>query len=133
MDYVCSQWWCMEISEAEYEVMEAIWDGHPCTASDIAKRLASRKEWHIKTVKTLLGRLVKKGAIGFEQQQRHYLYHPLLEKSAYQQTQSRSLLDRLFGGKVSPLVASFASQKPLQQEDIDELKKLIAQWESKDD
>lgn len=136
MDYVCSQQQEkteVEISKAEFDVLNAIWQGHPCSANDIIQRLDNDKDWHEKTVKTLLGRLVKKQAIAFEKDNRRYLYYPLLEKQAYQLTESKSLLDRLFGGKVSPLVANFAQQQNLQKDDIEDLKKLIADWEKNND
>ena len=123
----------MEISKAEFDVLNAIWQGHPCSANDIVERLDNQKNWHDKTVKTLLSRLVKKQAIAFEKDNRRYLYYPLLEKKDYQLTESKSLLDRLFGGKVSPLVANFAQQQNLQKEDIEDLKKLIADWEKNND
>ncbi len=123
----------MEISKAEFDVLNAIWESFPCSANEIVNRLDNEKNWHEKTVKTLLGRLVKKGAIAFEKDKRRYLYHPLLEKEAYQLTESKSLLDRLFGGRISPLVANFAQQQKLKQDDIDELKKLISDWEKQND
>ena len=127
----------MDISKTESQVMQVIWDKHPSTASEIIQRLNeqsySDKVWHEKTVKTLINRLVKKGALGFEKQQRRYLYYPLIEKQAYLKDESRSLLNRLFGGRISPLVASFASQKRLEKEDVEELKALIEQWEKEND
>lgn len=123
----------MEISNAEYEVLEVIWHKSPCTSSEIIERLKSHKDWHEKTVKTLLSRLVKKQALGFKKDKRRYLYFPLIEKADYQQKESAHLLDKLFGGKVSPFLAAFAGQKKLQEDDIQQLKKLIADWEKQDD
>lgn len=123
----------MEITKSEFEVLQAIWKGHPCAASEIVDRLRAQMDWHEKTVKTLLGRLVKKGAIGFQKDQRRYIYFPLLERQEYQQSESKNLLNKLFGGKVSPLIASFASQKSLDKDDIAELKQLIADWEKEHD
>ena len=124
----------MEISKAEYEVMCAVWQGHPCTAKDIVDRLrGDQQEWHEKTIKTLLGRLVKKQALSFAKQQRHYLYSPLIEQEHYQQQESESFIERVFGGRISPLVAGFAKQQKLTEDDIAELKNLINEWEKKGD
>jgi BlaI family penicillinase repressor len=123
----------VDITKAEFEVLNAIWQGSPCSASDIFARLGDQVEWHEKTVKTLLGRLVKKQAIGFRKEKRHYLYFPMLAKEAFQQKESTNLLNKLFGGKISPLVASFASQKQLDKDDVEQLKKLIADWEQDND
>ncbi|GAA4886909.1 BlaI/MecI/CopY family transcriptional regulator [Ferrimonas pelagia] len=122
-----------EISRSEYEVLEAIWLTHPASAQCIIERLNQTKPWHDKTVKTLLGRMVKKGAIGFEKQGKSYLYFPLLDRGAYQIAQSRSLINRLFGGRVAPMVAGFAKDQSLDKQDIEELKAFIERWEQEHD
>ncbi|MEH6384553.1 MAG: BlaI/MecI/CopY family transcriptional regulator [Colwellia sp.] len=122
-----------EITNTEFEVLEALWVKHPATANNIIEQLNKNKPWHDKTVKTLINRLVKKEAIGFEKQNRHYLYFPLLERTAYTEMQSQSFIERLFSGRVSPLVAGFAKTNNLKKEDVDELKLLISKWEQDND
>ena len=123
----------MDISKSELDVMRAIWQQHPCSAQEVIDRLNQEKDWHEKTVKTLLSRLVKKGALSFEKEQRRYLYIPLIEKETYRQAESQSLLNKLFGGKVSPLIAGYANQQKIDKDDIAELKKFIADWEQDND
>jgi len=128
-----------DISKTEFEVLEAIWHKFPASAQDIIARLNSEitlnqeKQWHEKTVKTLINRMVKKGAIGFEKEGRRYFYSPLLEREAYQIKETRSIIDRLFGGRIAPLVAGFAKNQQLTKTDVDELKNLIKQWEQEND
>lgn len=122
-----------DISNAELEVLNVLWEFSPATSNEIVERLNSKKEWHDKTVKTLLNRLVKKEAIGFEKQQRKYLYFPLIEQESYQIKASESLIERMFSGRVSPLVAGFAKKNSLQKQDIEDLKDLIAKWEQEND
>jgi predicted transcriptional regulator len=136
-----------EISNAEFEVLEALWQNYPASANDIIAKLNESgnnnthgtdevnqdKQWHDKTVKTLLNRLVKKQAVGFEKQQRHYLYSPLLEREAYTLKESKSLIERMFSGKIAPLVAGFAKQNDLNKDDISALKSLISDWEKNND
>jgi predicted transcriptional regulator len=122
-----------EISKAEFEVLEVLWDQHPLGATDIIERLNANKAWHEKTVKTLLNRLVKKEAIGFEKQQRRYLYFPLLERETYTQVESQGLVERLFSGNLSPLVAGFAKNKNLKKDDVAMLKSIIDEWEKEHD
>ena len=132
-----------EISNAEFEVLEALWLSYPASANDIIAKLNASanniddtnqdKQWHDKTVKTLLNRLVKKQAISFEKQQRRYLYSPLLEREAYTLKESKSLVERMFSGKLAPLVAGFAKQNDLNKEDIKALKSLISDWEKNND
>ena len=119
----------IDVSNAEFEVLDVLWDQHPASANELVALLNEKKPWHEKTVKTLLNRLVKKEAIGFKKQQRSYLYFPLLERESYVQTESQSLVERLFKGQLSPLVVGFAENKKLKKEDIDELKTIIANWE----
>jgi len=118
-----------EISKTEFEVLEALWEQHPASANEIIAKLNENKEWHEKTVKTLLNRMVKKGAVGFEKQQRTYIYTPLLERDSYTLKESKSLIERMFSGKIAPLVAGFAKSDELSKQDISELKQLIDQWE----
>ncbi|PAJ72640.1 CopY family transcriptional repressor [Pseudoalteromonas sp. NBT06-2] len=118
-----------EISKTEFEVLEALWQQHPASANEIIAKLNEKKEWHEKTVKTLLNRMVKKRAIGFEKQQRTYIYTPLLERDSYTLKESKSLIERMFSGKIAPLVAGFAKSDELSKQDISELKQLIDQWE----
>lgn len=121
------------ISKAEFEVLNALWTSYPASANDIIERLNQSKEWHEKTIKSLLSRLVKKRAIDFDKAQRSYLYFPLIKKADYLAAESTNLISRLFGGRVAPLVAGFANTENLSREDIDDLKTLIEQWEKAND
>jgi BlaI family penicillinase repressor len=60
---------------------------------------------------------------------RDTIYTPILERERYTIKESVSLIDKLFNGRITPLVAGFARQTDLKKEDIDELKALIANWE----
>lgn len=122
-----------DISKSEFEVLDVLWEKYPASASDIVDRLNLSKPWHEKTVKTLLSRLVKKQAIDFKKESRSYFYFPLLERDAYVAKESQSFVGRMFDGKIAPLVAGFAKSDNLTQEDIDQLKTLIANWEQHND
>ena len=122
-----------DISNAEFDVLDALWEDSPATSADVIARLNKHKDWHEKTVKTLLGRLVKKGVLRFEKQQRQYLYYPLIARDEYTKKEANSFIRRLFKGKVAPLVAGFANQNALSQQDVEELKALIEQWEQNND
>jgi len=118
----------IDISDAEFEVMQVLWQYNPATAKIMLQRL--ERDWHLKTLNTLLSRLVKKGAISFSREGREYLYTPLIERDSYIQRQSQNFLQKAFGGRLSPFVAHFSKHDSLEQEDIDALKKLIDDWES---
>ena len=113
------------ISDAEHAVMEALWDESPLAAQDVAERVAPLRGWTVATVKTLLGRLLAKGAVAAEEEGRRYRYRPLVARDDYLAGESRRLIDRLFGGRLTPLVAHLAERQPLTPDDLAELEALI--------
>ena len=117
----------MSVSESESVIMQVLWNRSPLAADEIVAALGDAREWQEATVKTLINRLLNKGAIAAEKQGRRYLYRPLLDRDEYVHGESRRLLDRLFGGRVAPLVAHFSAHRKLSKKDIAELKRLIAE------
>jgi BlaI family penicillinase repressor len=115
----------MAISDAESLVMEVLWEKNPATSDDVVAELSRTTDWQEPTIKTLLNRLLKKRAISAERDGRRYLYRPLLKRADYIDAASTTLLDRLFGGRVAPLVAHFSDRRKLTKKDIAELKRLI--------
>lgn len=115
----------MRISEAESIVMEVLWHDSPLAAEAIVAATAPAQDWQEATVKTLLNRLLTKKAIAAEREGRRYLYRPLLKRADYVHATSKRLLDRLFDGRVAPLVAHFSEQRKLTRKDIAELRRLI--------
>ncbi|KFN50386.1 BlaI/MecI/CopY family transcriptional regulator [Arenimonas composti] len=115
----------MQISDAESVVMEVLWRTSPRGSDEIIAELAREPGWHASTVKTLLNRLVRKGALAVERDGRRFLYTPVLRRAAWVAGQSRGLLDRLFDGRLAPLVAHLADARALSADDIAELKRLV--------
>ena len=113
------------ISDAEHAVMEVLWDEAPLTAQEVAERVDPARGWSANTVKTLLGRLLAKSAIAHEADGRRYLYRPLVAREDYVTGESRRLIDRLFGGRLTPLVAHLAERDELSQADIAEIEALL--------
>ncbi len=119
------------ISEAESRVMEALWRKAPQRSEDIVAAVQQANDWHEKTIRTLLGRLLGKGAVSAEKEGRRYLYSPTLRREQWQWQESRSLLDRVFGGRLSLLLAHFSEHEKLGAKDIAELRKLLDAIEKK--
>lgn len=117
------------ISEAEWAVMDVIWQDHPITAQDVVSRLARRTEWTATTVKTLLARLVAKGVLAFERDGRRFLYQPRITRSQAVACESRSFVERVFRGKASPLLSFFLKNSRLSAGEIAELRKLLKEKE----
>ncbi len=113
------------ISDAEHAVMEALWRKSPQSAADVCDAVCADRGWSIPTVKTLLSRLVAKGALATHPDGRRFLYTPLIERSAYVGTESRRLVERLFGGRAAPLFAHLAENEALTQDDIAEIERLL--------
>lgn len=113
------------ITDAELNVMEALWNKAPLAAADIAAQLAGRTGWSAQTVKTLLARLVDKGAVAAEADGRRYLYRPVLTRDDFAQQAAHTLVSRLFGGKAAPLVAHLADAGELSAEDIKDIETLL--------
>jgi len=119
----------MTISDAEAKVMDALWAKSPQSAEDLFARISGEQDWQLSTTKTLLSRLLAKGAIAADKDGRRYLYRPILERSRYLAEQSQSMIDRLFAGRLAPLVAQFSEQRKLSADDVAELKQLIKNME----
>lgn len=117
----------MTISTAESRVMEALWRRSPLTAEEIIAEVAEPQGWSEPTVKSLLNRLLTKGAVAAEKTGRRYLYRACVDRQAYLSQESRGLIDRLFGGRIAPLVSHFSETNQLSAEDLAELKRLIAE------
>lgn len=113
------------ISEAEHLVMEVLWRDSPLTASEVAERLEPDRDWSLRTVKTLLSRLLGKGALVHEEEGRRYLYRPAISRDDFVARESRRLLDRMFGGRVTPLVAHLAERDHLSSDDLAEIEALL--------
>jgi predicted transcriptional regulator len=122
----------MQISEAESIVMDVLWRQQPLAAEDVVAALAESQQWQEPTIKTLLNRLLKKGAIKATKDGRRYLYTPVLQRQAWMLGESQGLLERLFDGRVAPLVAHFSEHRKLSRKDIAELRKLLEELEDDD-
>src|SRR5437879_3684166 len=115
-----------KISETEWEVMQVVWAKSPLSSGEIIDALqASDPTWHPKTAKTLLNRLVKKKALGYEKEGRAYLYRPLVKEADCALAESESFLDRVFGGSLKPMLAHLVARKKLSAAEIRELKRLL--------
>ncbi|MBX3712723.1 MAG: BlaI/MecI/CopY family transcriptional regulator [Lysobacter sp.] len=122
----------MQISEAESAVMEVLWQRSPQTSEEVFAALAGHQDWQEATVKTLLNRLLNKGAIEAAKDGRRYLYSPTLRRADWVMGESESLLARLFDGRVAPLVAHFSQHRKLSAADVAELRRLVDSLEGDD-
>jgi len=118
------------ITEAEHAVMEALWERPGLTATDVCEAVCAARGWSLATVKTLLSRLVQKGAVAARPDGRRYLYSPAIAREAYVGTESRRLVDRLFGGSAASLFAHLAETEALDDSELDEIERLLRELRS---
>jgi predicted transcriptional regulator len=121
----------VRISDAELDVMEALWAaGQPLTAAEVAERIDVSRGWTLATVKTMLSRLAAKRAVQHREDGRRFLYSPIIGREAYVGHESRRFVERLFGGRLSPLVARLAEEQALDREDIAAIEALLKELKS---
>jgi predicted transcriptional regulator len=117
----------MQISEAEAQVMDVLWRRQPQGADEVVAALTASTDWAEPTIKTLLNRLLNKGAIEAARDGRRYLYSPVLTRETWTAQQSEGFVQRMFGGRVAPLVAHFSERGRLSETDIAELRRLLGE------
>ena len=115
----------VRITDAELQLLQLLWNESPLGAAEVAERVQPDRSWSLTTVKTLLSRLVAKGALATEKDGRRFRYRPAIAREAVAARQAGGLVDRLFGGRVSPLVAQLAEQRELDPDDLQELEALV--------
>jgi len=121
-----------KISEAEWRVMKVLWARSPLSAGQVFDSLEEDSDWKPKTVKTLIDRLVQKGALQFVKQGRVHYFSPAVDEQACLEAESASFLERFFEGSLNPMIAHFVERGKLKPEEIRELKKILAQEEGHD-
>jgi BlaI family penicillinase repressor len=119
----------VRISAAESQVMELLWESEPRTTDQIVEAAVARHDWGAATVKTLINRLLKKKALVSERVEGRTVYRSLLSREDYVAGESQSLLDRLFDGQLTPLVAHYAGRRGLTADEKARLKALIEEIE----
>lgn len=113
------------ISEAEWQVMKAVW-GRPATsAQEVIDRVGPKSGWTPATVKTLLNRLHTKGALRFEKAGKSYRYTAAFQESDFMSAEADSFLERFFGGGLSPMLAHFVKTRKLSKQEIAELERVL--------
>lgn len=115
----------MQISDAEWIVMNLLWESSPREASEVIERLAKENGWTAATIKTMLHRLVRKSALTTEQVGKKYLYQPAVRKDACVRQASRSFLDRVFGGEATPALLQFVKMAKLSPQEAAEIKAIL--------
>jgi BlaI family penicillinase repressor len=113
------------ISDAEWRVMQVVWERKRAAAAEVIAALAETTGWSHRTVRSLLARLVEKGALAAEADGNRYLYRPLVSRRSCVRQESQSFLLRVFGGDEAELLAHFVRGADIPPEVVAELKRLL--------
>ena len=113
------------ISDAEWDVIKVVWDAGPLTAGQIVSALEGTRHWRPRTIKTLLARLVKKGAVTCDLEDKKYLYRAAITRQQAARREARSFLSRVFDGALVPAVVTFLKESDLSPDDVQQLKKIL--------
>ena len=114
-----------KISEAEWVVMEVVWRQHPITALEVVQQLTAYKQWQDQTIRTMLRRLIRKKALTYKAEGKVYYYKPAVSREQCVRGESRSFLERVFGGTAQPLLVQLVQETKLTPKEIAELKRIL--------
>ena len=119
----------MKLTQAEWQIMNALWESHPATARDVMGRLPAGVQWAYTTIKTMLSRLVEKQAVSESKQGNTSMYSPLVSQRKARLSAFRSMLETAFDGAMGPMVHFLIEEKQLTPK---QKKELMAVLQSED-
>jgi len=122
----------MKLTEAEWLIMNALWDKYPATARDIAKRLPEGVNWAYTTIKTMLARLVGKKAVSQSKKGNTSVYEPILSRQKARRSALRMLANQAFDGAFGPLMHFLLEDQKLTARQRKELIEILAKNQKKE-
>ena len=117
----------MKLTEAEWQIMNALWDNWPATARQIADRLPENVNWAYTTIKTMLTRLAEKQAIKETKKGSIGIYEPILTRQNARRSALKSLANQAFDGAFGPLMHFLLEDQNLSAKQRRELLQAIKQ------
>lgn len=113
----------MQLSDGEWKAMRGVWArGGPATARDVLDEVADETGWSYSTVRTLLGRLVEKGALETSRRGNTAVYTARISEADARRSAVRQLVDRAFDGTLGTLVQHLARGDELSDADRERLR-----------
>jgi len=111
----------LQLSDAEWKVMHAVWSRTPATARDVLDELEGETGWAYTTVKTMMTRLVEKRALKTRMRGNTSVYEPALTRDRAQRSALRALVDKAFGGALGPMVHFLVADEKLSKKERREI------------
>ena len=121
----------ISLTEAEWTVMECLWEKSPRTGRETVACLEEKMGWSRSTTLTLLRRLEEKGAVAGDTEGTVKTFHPLIAREDVAVRETESLLERAYQGSLSLLVSAFTRKQSLPQKEIDGLYAILKEMEEK--
>lgn len=115
-----------KISQAEWKVMKVVWNRNPISANEVVETMAGSSDWKPRTIRTLINRLVDKGALEYEKRSRAFYYTPTFQENDYLTAESESFLGRFFNGSINPMVAHFLQSDKISPEEYEDLRRIFS-------
>jgi BlaI family penicillinase repressor len=120
----------IQISDAEWVVMEVLWRSGSATAADVIASLADVKNWNHRTVRSLLTRLVDKGVLDTRAAGHRYVYRPAVRRDKCVRQESQSFVEKVFAGDTAELLVHFVRHAKITPREIERLRKLLDEKQS---
>ncbi len=117
----------VKLFDSELKVMDVLWKEGDVTAKHISNVLKEAVGWNMNTTYTLIKRCIKKGAI--ERSEPNFMCHALIHKEAVQEAETEELINKVYDGSADKLFAALLGRKKLSKEQINKLKKMVAELE----
>jgi BlaI family penicillinase repressor len=115
----------LELTQAEWAIIEAVWANEPCAAPTVQEVLLKETGWSYSTVKTLMDRMVKKGLLETERIRNLILYRASITKQQAQKGEFMRMIKRAFNGALTPMMQFLVDSNDLTAEQLDELEQMI--------
>ncbi len=115
----------VELSDAEWLIMNLVWERQPLMAQEIIAELKEPCGWSPATIRTMLHRLIKKGALDYQPDGNRYLYRAAVRRADCIRRAAKSFLDRVFDGEAAPLLAHFVRTTRFTPDELTALRKLL--------
>jgi len=114
-----------ELTEAEWDIIEVVWEQEPCAAPTVQEELAARKKWTYSTVKTLMDRMVAKGQLTTERIRNLMLYRSAISQRDAQRGELMRTVKRAFGGAFTPMMQFMLDDNTLSHRELEDLGEMI--------
>lgn len=120
----------VSISDAEWQLMNVVWENEPLTAQELLTHLKPIADWAPGTVKSMVHRLVQKEVLTYDRDGHRYVYRARAPREACIEQASASFLERVFEGRSSSLLAHFLNHSRLTPAEISQLRKILREQEA---